>query len=700
MALIRGTEQDDFLYGTASNDYIEGEIVLPDTFGLTFTHPDNADATRKVIAKAVSADGRFVTLSAVMADGTIRLYVRDNETGQVNQVGTGVAGDISDDGSTIVTWNNTVIDVATGAETSLLPNNQPDFGVSRPPVFSADGRLVVFSTTASLSGNDFNNTYDVYVKNLETGAITRVSQSSAGVGGNDTTLHLSFFDGGRKVLMVSDATNLTSAYAPNGGFYIKNLITGTVSRVDFGGNDFSVLTALVSENGQTLAFSSTGMHVAGDSNGVADVFVRDMVSGAITRVSTAAGGVQANNASTLLQVSADGTKVLFQSDATNLVSGYSSPGGLYIKDVTTGGIVRVSGTTTGIQPNQPVTNAVANDDLSDIYYSSLATNIGGDGVGYNVYLREVSDGSESVSNDTLFGYDGVDQLFGGAGADVLDGGEGDDTLDGGAGLDWLYGGYGNDVLRSGDDTDALFGGLGNDTLWGGAGGDSLDGEEGDDILHGEGGVDWLYGGDGADRLYGGAETDALFGGAGSDQMYGGDGGDSMNGGLDDDLMFGEGGVDWLYGGDGDDLLDGGDETDALFGEDGNDILRGGAMGDSLDGGNGDDLLDGGLGIDTMSGGAGADIFRFGDAAGYGDLIIDFETGVDRVQVNVADHLAGYQFASGAGLPPELVVATNVFYYETVTNSLWYDADGGSTANIVHVTGFNSGVVNAGDILLV
>lgn len=701
MANITGAEQDDFLYGTADSDIISGDSVLPDFFGLTFVHPDDTDSTRKVVAKAVSGDGRFLTLSAAMADGSIRLYIRDNDTGEVSQVGTGVGADISDDGSIIVTWDNTWIDVATGVETSLLPNNQQDTNVVRPPVISADGRLVVFTTQVALAGNDTNNTHDVYIKDLQTGVITRLSQSDTGTGANDATLHLSVFDNGTKVLMVSDATNMTNEFAPDGGFYIKDFVTGDVTRIYFGNSDFAVSNALVSENGQTLAFKSTGTnHVAGDTNGVADVFVRDMTSGGVTRISTSATGAQANGSSSLLQVSADGTKVLFQSQATNLVDGVSSPGALYIKDLTTGGIVRVSDTLAGVQPNQPISNVVANDDLSDLYYSSLATNIGGDGVGYNVYLREVNDGAETASNDTLFGYGGMDELYGGAGADVLDGGEDDDLLEGGAGLDWLYGGYGNDILNSGDDTDALFGGLGNDTLRGGAGGDSLDGEDGDDILHGEDGLDWLYGGAGADQLFGGAETDALFGGDGNDVMYGGDGGDSMNGGLDNDQMFGEAGVDWLYGGDGADLLDGGDETDALFGEDGNDILRGGAVGDSLDGGNGDDRLEGGLGIDTMSGGSGADVFVFDDAAGYGDLILDFETGIDLIEVDVADHLAGYLFASGDGLPPELVAGTNVFFYETGTRSLWYDGDGGSTANIIHVAGFNSGVLNEGDFILV
>jgi Tol biopolymer transport system component len=121
-------------------------------------------------------------------------------------------------GGIIVTWDNTWIDVATGVETSLLPGNQPDISVVRPPVISADGRTVVFTTSGALAGNDYNNTYDVYMKDLQTGVITRLSQSATDVSANDTTLLLSVFDNGSKVLMVTDATNLTSEHAPDGDF--------------------------------------------------------------------------------------------------------------------------------------------------------------------------------------------------------------------------------------------------------------------------------------------------------------------------------------------------------------------------------------------------------------------------------------------------------------------------------------------------
>ena len=40
-----------------------------------------------------------------------------------------------------------------------------------------------------------------------------------------------------------------------------------------------------------------------------------------------------------------------------------------------------------------------------------------------------------------------------------------------------------------------------------------------------------------------------------------------------------------------------------------------------------------------------------------------------------------------------------FYFETETRSLWFDIDGGSTVNIMHVAGFVTGSIAAGDIFL-
>ena len=120
---------------------------------------------------------------------------------------------------------------------------------------------------SNLVPGDTNGTYDVFVKDLQTGAITRVSTDANGGQGN------------------------ANSYTPS-----------------------------ISADGRYVAFTSYASNlVPGDTNGTSDVFVRDLQTGAITRVSTDADGDQGNSTAGGISISADGRYVAFNSDASNLV---------------------------------------------------------------------------------------------------------------------------------------------------------------------------------------------------------------------------------------------------------------------------------------------------------------------------------------------------------------------------------------------
>ena len=74
------------------------------------------------------------------------------------------------------------------------------------------------------------------------------------------------------------------------------------------------------------------------------MFVRDLQTGAITRVSTDANGIQAaNGGSDQPSISADGRYVAFGSDASNLVPGDTNGiGDFFVQDLLTGAITRIS----------------------------------------------------------------------------------------------------------------------------------------------------------------------------------------------------------------------------------------------------------------------------------------------------------------------------------------------------------------------
>ena len=136
----------------------------------------------------------------------------------------------------------------------------------------------------------------MYVYNIQTGALSLASVNMAGTaGGNggsgigtfyDYPGGLSFSANGEYLAFRSLATDLTpNVLTANRNLYVRNLDAGTTELVtpnlagtDGGDGDSDVVSSAVfSANGQVIAFEDiAGNLVAGDNNGVQDVFVRDL----------------------------------------------------------------------------------------------------------------------------------------------------------------------------------------------------------------------------------------------------------------------------------------------------------------------------------------------------------------------------------------------------------------------------------------
>ena len=100
----------------------------------------------------------------------------------------------------------------------------------------------------------------------------------------------------------------------------------------------------ISADGRFIAFDSGATTlVSGDTNGFSDIFVKDTQTGAVTRVTVDASGVQANNDSTLPSISGDGRYVAFVSDASNLVpNDTNGVSDVFVHDLQAGTTVRAS----------------------------------------------------------------------------------------------------------------------------------------------------------------------------------------------------------------------------------------------------------------------------------------------------------------------------------------------------------------------
>ena len=167
----------------------------------------------------------------------------------------------------------------------------------------------------NLVAGDTNNEADIFVKDLSTGELTRVNTSSSGVEANYYTYDARISGDGSKVVFTSQAYNLVAG-SSGSNVFVKDLNTGVLTRVntnssgigDGGGSG----EANISADGTKVVFTSFGSDlVANDTNNTSDIFVKDLSTGVTTLVSTSSSGSQANHLSDYANISADGTKVVF-----------------------------------------------------------------------------------------------------------------------------------------------------------------------------------------------------------------------------------------------------------------------------------------------------------------------------------------------------------------------------------------------------
>lgn len=204
---------------------------------------------------------------------------------------------------------------------------EPD-GHNGDPSISADGRYVAFTSEAdNLSVVDDDQHSDIFVKDIQSGALALASRNGA-VAADESSYHAVLSGSGRYVAFTSDATNLVPG-DDNGrpDAYLHDLQTGLtvlVSATGDGsaGNQASSADA-VSADGRYVLFTSLADDlVAGDGNGVHDVFVRDTIAGDTHRVSHGNGGIELELSSSGGGISADGRYVAFRTTSEWIIPGY------------------------------------------------------------------------------------------------------------------------------------------------------------------------------------------------------------------------------------------------------------------------------------------------------------------------------------------------------------------------------------------
>jgi Tol biopolymer transport system component len=226
---------------------------------------------------------------------------------------------------------------------------------------SADGRYVAFwSYAGNLTPGYFHTWGDAYIHDCLTGLTQRLSIDSDGHPANhgSDVGNFCLSADGRFITFESDATNLVPGDT-NGSAdaFVHDRLTGRTTRVsvDSGGAQANgdSLVPSISADGRIIAFLSDATNlVANDNNYKRDVFVHDRISGATTRVSVASDGSEADGDSYEAYLSGDGRFVVFTSYARNLIPGDNNgTGDVFVHDRATGETTRVSVSSDGVEGN-------------------------------------------------------------------------------------------------------------------------------------------------------------------------------------------------------------------------------------------------------------------------------------------------------------------------------------------------------------
>jgi Tol biopolymer transport system component len=260
-----------------------------------------------VASTDVSADGRFVAfvslarLSPTDVNTLDDVYVLDRATNTVRLESVTASGAAAD-------------------------------GSNQEPRLSGDGRFLVFSTVAAnLIGAPVGDVgAQVLRRDRTTGATTLVSHTRTNGPGDGWSGHADVSDDGRFVVFESRATNLVAggdANVSGSDVYLFDAADGSIARISITASGEQSAsgqssTPAISGSGRFVAFSSTALLEAAararTDIRIRNVYLRDLSIGETRRISATRTGGLPNGASYYPAISADGTRVAFVSNATDL----------------------------------------------------------------------------------------------------------------------------------------------------------------------------------------------------------------------------------------------------------------------------------------------------------------------------------------------------------------------------------------------
>jgi Tol biopolymer transport system component len=172
-------------------------------------------------------------------------------------------------------------------------------GNSVEPAISEHGRFVAFKSFATnLVNSDTNGTFDVFVRDRMAPQVTErvsVNSSEQQTSGGSASFDPAISANGRYVLFTTFASNMVDSDTNNTfDVFMRDRTLTETNRISVGqkgqAKGGASSQGSISASGRYVAFTSLATNlVIPDTNGFADVFMRDRIGGVIQRVSDGSG---------------------------------------------------------------------------------------------------------------------------------------------------------------------------------------------------------------------------------------------------------------------------------------------------------------------------------------------------------------------------------------------------------------------------
>lgn len=285
------------------------------------------------------------------------------------------------------------------------------------PAFASQGRYVVFSSNATnLTTSRTFGKKQIYRKDLVSKQIILVSESSGGEAGTADSANASASADGNMIAFMSLAALAPGCSASHANIYIRDIAKSKTICVSggHGGQEANAdsLQPSIASDGSKVAFRSSASNlIPGVTGSVSNIFIRDLSTDSIVLASVGPAGQSANADSIEPSISGDGTRVAFTSRASNLVAGVSGQfDEIYVRDLIAGKTTLVSSRDGKVSANEFNGQPRLSSDGGTVVFLSAATNLTAEPTNgrRNIYALDLAKGrlrrvSVSVHGEDLNG---------------------------------------------------------------------------------------------------------------------------------------------------------------------------------------------------------------------------------------------------------------------------------------------------------